>query len=115
MYSNCLFEALKAKIRNWNTVQIHLIPLTLNHFNLHFYWVDILDNRVVHYTSNATGIWSKLNIILFKGKKKSTPIVLFEERLYKKMSIANWSLEKQLKTAKKLGFQNTKPFKIDRD
>lgn len=115
MYSNCLFEALKAKIKDPKNVQIHLVPPSLNHFDLHFYWVDEVENRVFHYTAKNSGIWAKLNIFLFKGYQKGTPIILFEELLYKKMRRAHWSLKKQVKTARYLGFRNKEPFEIERD
>lgn len=37
MYSNCLFEAIKAKIKDPKNVQIRLIPPSINNWNLHFY------------------------------------------------------------------------------
>ena len=49
MYSNCLFEAIKAKIKDPKNVQIHLIPPSINNWNLHFYWINKSNQTIYHY------------------------------------------------------------------
>lgn len=113
MYSNCLFEAIKAKIKDPKNVKIHLIPPALNKYRFHIYWVNIKENRVYHYSAKNDNFLSRFKL-LFNGTLKETPIIFFEECLYNKMKTAGWNLNKQIKIAKKLGFIKTEPFEIDR-
>lgn len=106
--SNCLFEALKAKLNDWNNVKIHFIPAKLNNGNLHFYWYDIKDQSVNQFTHRA----DIKNNILFKGELSSHNISLFESKLYSKMANLNWSNDKQKAYANKKGFYNLEPFSI---
>ena len=40
-YSNCLWEALKAKLRNWKSVKIYILPPKYNEVKCcHFMWTD---------------------------------------------------------------------------
>lgn len=112
MYSNCLFEAIKAKIKDPKNVHIHLIPPTLNNFRMHFYWIDLKENRFFHYCAKEGHCRLE---ILFNGTLREKPTILFEELLYKKMKEAKWSESKQIKTAKKLGFIRKEPFEIERE
>ena len=47
MKSNCLFEAIKAKIKDPKNVKIHRFPITLNNNQLHFYWINESENRYI--------------------------------------------------------------------
>ena len=40
MYSNCLFEAIKAKIKDPKNVHIHILSPKLNNGDFHIYWYD---------------------------------------------------------------------------
>lgn len=114
MYSNCLLEAIKAKIKDPKNVQIHLIPPSINNWNLHFYWSNKSNQTIYHYSEENKNCLSRFKI-LFHGKLKSRWILSFEELLYKKMQSKGWSKERQIKTAKKLGFEKLEPFEIDRE
>lgn len=67
MYSNCLFEAVKAKVRDPKSIRIHYIPAKFNigYFFPHFWWEDG-ENA---YDFKATGK-TKFQVILFKGKPR---------------------------------------------
>lgn len=86
MYSNCLFEAIKAKIKDPKNVQIHLIPPSINNWNLHFYWSNKSNQSIYHYSEENKNCLSRFKI-LFHGKLKSRWILSFEELLYKKCSL----------------------------
>jgi hypothetical protein len=112
MKSNCLFEAIKAKIKDPKNVKIHRFPITLNNNQLHFYWINESENRFWHYSlPNSKAFCNPL----FDGKIKSMNNIFFEEKMYKKMNELKWSYDKQIKMAKKLGFRNPEPFEMDRD
>lgn len=113
MYSNCLIEALKAKLKDPKNVHIHLIPPAINNYNFHFYWINREENTVYHYSEQNKSFFGKFNF-LFKGKLKSRWVISFEELMYKKMKSKGWSTKKQIKYAKKLGFVRPEPFEIDR-
>lgn len=108
-YSNCLFEALKAKIKDPKNIKIHFIPLSLNKESVHFYWYDIKDQSVKQFTHKANEC---INYIFFKGEIGSYNINLFEGRLFSKMKGLGWSDEKQRAYAIKKGFFNQEPFSI---
>ena len=74
MYSNCLFEALKAKIKDPKNVRIFFIPRKINHNEFHFMWTD--GKKVYHsYNKNKAICLGK---ILFKPAIKSMDINIFQ-------------------------------------
>ena len=78
MKSNCLIEALKAKIKNPKSVTIHMFPLSLNNNQLHFYWIDDSENRVFHY---AKANCNSFCCPLFEGVLKKRIRDCFEEKM----------------------------------
>lgn len=78
-YSNCLIEAIKAKIRNPKNVKVHFIRPCLNNGHIHFYWIE--DDGVYQYGHKQP----IKNPILFEGKVRLHCRATLEERLYKKM------------------------------
>lgn len=61
-YSNCLIEALKAKIKDFKNVKIHLM---LNSFTIfpHFWWER--NGKAYNFTSLKK---RRCQVLLFKGK-----------------------------------------------
>lgn len=47
MYSNCLFEAVKAKLKNFKYVRIIPLPILLNRNRTHFLWIK--DKKIYQY------------------------------------------------------------------
>lgn len=115
MYSNCLFEAIKAKLKDPKNIEIHLIPPSINNHDLHFYWKNKEENRIYHFTTKKNNFWDRLNIFIFKGNFKTMKEIFFEELLYRKMKKAGWPKKKQIKYAKKLNFERIEPFEFDRN
>lgn len=66
MYSNCLIEAIKAKLKDPLNIKLGIIEPRINGGNLHFYWIDNKEKRVYHYKdpNNAKG----LKTYFFPGK-----------------------------------------------
>ena len=67
MKSNCLFEAIKAKLKNWNDVQIGYIPRKLNKGVFHIYWIDYSNEsepKVRHYANPNKNL---KNVIFYNG------------------------------------------------
>lgn len=59
MISNCLIEAIKAKIKNPH-IKIKMYPPFLNNGNCHFYWID--GDTVYHFVKN-----NNKSFMLFDG------------------------------------------------
>lgn len=100
MYSNCLFEALKAKIKDPKNVHIIYLPKKWNRGNLHFYWIKGED--IFHYTNpkyNRTKI-------LFKGTIKKENFETFEAFILRSLAVSKPFLSKEV-VAKKLRFSST--------
>ena len=104
MKSNCLIEALKAKIKNPKSVTIHVFPLSLNNNQLHFYWIDDSENRVFHY---AKANCNSFCCPLFEGVLKKRIRDCFEEKMMMAMIDKKWSYKKIMKVAKKMGIRNS--------
>lgn len=108
MYSNCLFEAIKAKIKDPKNVHIHILSPKLNNGDFHIYWYDNKDKHIYHYTylnSESSGL-------LFAGRITDHNVKMFESKLYSKMNSLNWTVEQQKQYAIKKGFINKEPFSI---
>ena len=88
MKSNCLFEAIKAKIKDPQNITIHILSPKLNNGELHVYWFDKKDNHIYHYTY----LDEDSCYFFFEGKISSHNIKLFESKLYSRMKTLNWSV-----------------------
>ena len=111
MRSNCLIEAIKAKLKDWNNVEIHLLSPKLNRGELHFYWIDKKNQEIRQFAHRPNE--HVKTILLFKGRITNHNIKLFESSMYSKMKKAGWSVEKQKSYANKKGFLNKEPFEIE--
>lgn len=89
MYSNCLIEAIKAKIKDPKAVHIIYLPKKWNDGALHFMWVK--DNKVYHYTHEE----SEKGGLLFKGIVKEQDFETFEAFILYKLSY-NWDVDKKV-------------------
>lgn len=96
MVSNCLIEAIKAKIKDPKNVRIIALKKAWNDGNLHFYWID--GNEVYHYEAPS----SKAPF-LFKGETKHVSIESFEAFILKHLARTKPNLDKTI-VAKKLNF-----------
>lgn len=93
-YSNCLIEAIKAKIKNPKKVKIYLYPREINNNEIHFYWVE--NNTAYHFTKN-----NSKSVILFEGKVKSYDSNLFYSLMGHKMFKAGLDRKQAFELAKK--------------
>lgn len=91
MYSNCLFEAWKAKLKDWNNVYIFNTPKELNNTH-HFMWKR--DDKYYHAKIASNRHW--WNYIWHKVKLKEIPNYVFDRY------IVNYSEWEDLKTKKKI-------------
>ncbi|MGN0728067.1 hypothetical protein [Treponema sp.] len=72
MYSNCLIEAVKAKIKDPKNVQIIRLPKELNSGKTHFMWIK--NDYVYHAFKKNT----KESDFWFEYKIKKVPITIFQ-------------------------------------
>ena len=61
-WSNCLIEALKRKLKDWN--KIVLIPLFTG-FHFHIMWYDRKSKKISHFTHRRLSGW--FCTLFFKG------------------------------------------------
>lgn len=99
MYSNCLFEALKAKLKDPKHVQIIHLPRSWNDGHSHYLWIK--DNQVYHFEAQGKHLR-----FFFKGKLKSQSLEAFESFILHKNSFA-YKADK-IDFAKKLHLPSTK-------
>ena len=109
MYSNCLIEALKAKVKNPKGVEIHVLSPTLNNGHLHFYWIE--DELVCQFTHKHPVALP----IFFNGRIKRHSMNIYEGKMFQKMKELGWSHDKQVAYATKKGFLNKEPFDLTLD
>ena len=81
MRSNCLFEAVKAKLKDWKNVHILYLPPRWNGGHLHFFWLE--GDTVYHFT-HETDDESKQSYF-FKGFVKKIKLTTFEASILHKM------------------------------
>lgn len=62
-YSNCLYEAIKAKIKDLKNVHIHIMFNLSTSIFPHFWWDD--SEKAFNFTSSKKRKWQ---VLLFKGK-----------------------------------------------
>lgn len=99
MYSNCLLEAIKAKIKDPKNVSIVCLPKELNNGHIHFMWRNKLDNTVHHYRDDG-----KSDKFFFNGIHKTMSFEAFEMwMLYRLQTIEN-----KIEIAKKLDLKIVK-------
>lgn len=105
-YSNCLFEALKAKLKDPKNVYIYLLPPSLNKGRWHFYWVDYKNPDFIQSFIDPKASTSRGQKILFKnGKFDKRKREVFENFTIQRVYNKTHSLKEMLKLAKKLRFQ----------
>ena len=103
MYSNCLIEALKAKIKDPKRVKIIYLNKKLNGCR-HFMWTE--SNTVNHYEAE-----SKYDSFLFQGHIKKQSKDTFEALILKRLASKRMDV---VKYAKKFGFNSVnKPGFLD--
>lgn len=94
MYSNCLIEAIKAKIRKPGSVKIHIISPKLNNGLFHMYWIE--NGKIFHYSDpkNSRSLLSTFLHPLFSGVVKNPSTEVFANMLVRKMCKAGYTLER---------------------
>lgn len=100
MYSNCLFEALKAKIKHPNTVQILFLKGGVFGKYSHFMWREA--DKVKHAYNPKINWW---NIWLFKPSFKVNSFDAFEAYILD--CIKNLPYKEKLKYANKFNLRSS--------
>lgn len=94
MKSNCLLEAVKAKLKDWDNVEIRLYPPRINCNHFHFYWIK--GDNFYHFVKK-----DMKSLFLFEGNVKEYNSKLFYSSLGHKMYMAGLNRKECLKLAKK--------------
>ncbi len=83
MYSNCLIEAIKAKIKNWSEVEIHKIPAKFeNQIFPHFWWSE--GEKAFDFKCDNPK--TKLQVLFFKGHIRESKKYIYENNVNKLFS-----------------------------
>ena len=81
-YSNCLIEAIKAKIKWGKEVKIIHIPARKNeNYCPHFMWYDTLDGNIKDFTAGHGYTEKWWNFFIFKGHIRVRPYAVYERWL----------------------------------
>lgn len=105
-YSNCLIEAIKAKIKDPKNVHIYLMPPSLNYGRKHFYWVDDKKPDIIQSFINPNAT-EKQSYFFKNGKFHKRDRNTFENFTIQRLYRQTKSLKKMLKLAKKFRFRMT--------
>lgn len=100
MYSNCLVEVIKAKIKDPKAVRIIYLPKKWNNGARHFMWIK--GDKVYHYTHEE----SVKGGILFKGFVKVQDLETFEAFILHRLG-NKWKINKE-EVGRKLRFPSIK-------
>lgn len=93
-YSNCLFEAIKAKVKDWKNVSVHFIPGWLEptgHF--HFYWKNSSSN--MYYDFRMHPDYHKNFHVYFKGYIEVSTKPEWEKRMFRSSELLCRRLQKK--------------------
>ena len=64
-YSNCLIEAVKAKLKDWHNITIKRIPSYINiDKGCHYYWINKKENQIYEFYGEKE---DRTNRIFFRG------------------------------------------------
>lgn len=106
MRSNCLIEAIKAKIKAPKDVKIDYIPSNLNNGRLHFTWINYKEEKAYHY--QAPDERNFLSRPLFNGKLKVMELRVYEGFILHKLYKNGFSVDKAYRYIKKHQLRITK-------
>lgn len=105
MYSNCLFEAIKVKLKDPKNVHIYLLPPKLNKGRYHFYWIDEKQPDLIKSFINPKAKNNKQSFFFKNGQFDKHDRKIFENFTIQRLYNQTHSLEKMIKLAKKFRFQ----------
>ena len=94
MISNCLFEAVKAKLKDPRNVKIYLYPPRINDGKVHFYWTN--GEQFYHFIKD-----DKKSILLFEGHVKESGAKLFYSFMGHRIYTSGLNKEQAYQLAKK--------------
>ena len=106
-YSNCLLEAIKAKLKDWKNIKILFIPKRFNDENLcHFMWLNTSSNKLYDFKADKR-ITNLCKLLLFRGTIRKTDFKNYYSN-YMNSKITKFLKEKyrkeELKFEKKFGY-----------
>lgn len=97
MYSNCLFEALKAKLKDWKNTKIIYLNPKINDKHWHFFWIK--NSKVYHYSDSYPN--AKHCRLFFRGVYKEEDLDTFEAFILHRYG-NRWNVNKE-KLGRRLG------------
>lgn len=97
--SNCLFEALKAKIKDPRHIKIGYLPPTINDGRFHFWWINESEGKAYHFRSDKD---EKIPFF-FLGSTCRNDLVFFQDFVVRKCFYAGKSIQETQKYGRKAG------------
>lgn len=97
--SNCLIEALKAKIKDPRNVRIGYLAPSINHGELHFWWIKDSEGKAYHFRSDKD---EKFHFF-FLGSICRNDLVFFQDFVIKRCFYSKKSVKATLKYCRKAG------------
>lgn len=103
MYSNCLFEAIKAKIKDPKNVYIFRVPKRFGGGATHFMWYDSKTSKYYHSVAIDKDAHKKFFRKLWHNQKlKEVEETYFNAFILERLKIHGFSVKKVKKAAKKM-------------
>lgn len=106
-YSNCLLEAVKAKLKDWKDIKIFYIPKKFNDTKcFHFMWKNTKTNETFDFKAEKA-LSSPLKLLYFKGHIRKVSIQNYYSK-YMNNEVSKYLKSKyrkeELKIEKKYGY-----------
>ena len=97
--SNCLIEAIKAKIKDPQNVRIGYLAPSINHGELHFWWIKESEGKAYHFRSDKD---EKFHFF-FLGSICRNDLNVFQDFVIRKCFDAGKSTQETQKYGRKAG------------
>ena len=97
--SNCLIEAIKAKLEDPQNVRIGYISPFINHGAFHFWWIKESEGKGYHFRSDK----DEKNFIFFLGTTCRNDLVFFQDFVIRRCFYRGKSIKATQKYCRKAG------------
>ncbi len=108
MISNCLIEALKAKIKDPKNIQLDYVSPKINQGHLHFVWINKQDETMHHFTTLKDNLPSFLDFLPFCGKEVTVKLDYYKRLILRKCYNNGFSIDETEAYIKKHHIQLTR-------
>lgn len=99
--SNCLFEALKAKLKDPRHIKIGYLPPAINDGRFHFWWINESEGKVYHFRQDDDR--KKETPFFFSGSTCRNDFDVFQDFVVRKCFYAGKNVQETQRYGRKAG------------